>query len=66
MEETIISEQAYLDMCITLGKYGVTPDELDSVATDYLNEGTPKEECYSRAFEKLINLHKEPQKNDDR
>jgi hypothetical protein len=66
MEEQIISEQAYLDMCIALGEYGVTPNELDDVATMYLDKGTPKEDCYRQAFEEIVNLRKEQRKNDDR
>lgn len=54
----VIDEAEYDNMCDNLKFFGISPDELDNLATDYLDQGVSPFLCYKLAYEDILKSRK--------
>jgi hypothetical protein len=54
----VIDESEYQKMCDDLIFFGVSIDEFDGIATDYLDQGVSPSLCYRLAYEDILKSRK--------
>ena len=54
MERWVIQESEYNRMVEELSLVNISSDDLDKLATDLYHSGMPENECYTKAFNDLL------------